>query len=110
MLPRDQYPTAIIHCPDCGAECNYVANSRAEMPTVYPGGYHPHERGSESCLKRQIRRLKKENEQLQAGLRAVINEDRLNLNDDLNAVAAIATIVLKAVKESKQPTLERSKR
>jgi len=52
-------PTAIIHCPDCGVECNFIANSPAEMPFSYPGTYKPHEKGSRGCLERQIRNLKK---------------------------------------------------
>lgn len=57
-------PTAIIHCPDCGVECNFVANCFAEMPFSYPGSYHPHEKGSQGCLKQQVRNLKKRIEQL----------------------------------------------
>lgn len=48
-----------IHCPDCGVECNFVANSLAEMPFVRSGTYRPHHRGSPGCLERQIRNLKK---------------------------------------------------
>ena len=52
------YPTAIIYCPDCGVECNFVANNPFEMPFSYPGTYKPHHRGGSECLKRQIKSLK----------------------------------------------------
>lgn len=57
-MQRESYPTAIIHCPDCGVECNFVANCLAEMPFSYPGTYHPHQKGSRECLERQVRNLK----------------------------------------------------
>lgn len=57
-MRREFYPTAIIHCPDCGVECNFVANCLAEMPFSYPGTYRPHQKGSRECLKRQVRNLK----------------------------------------------------
>lgn len=57
-------PTAIIHCPDCGVECNYVADCLAAMPVSYPGTYHPHQKGSRGCLERQVRNLKTRIEQL----------------------------------------------
>ncbi len=53
-------PTAIIHCPDCGVECNCVANCFAEMPSSYPGNYHSHQKGGRGCLERQIWNLKKQ--------------------------------------------------
>lgn len=56
--PPTPLPTAIIQCPDCGVECNYVANCLAEMPFSYPGSYHPHQKGSKECLERQVRNLK----------------------------------------------------
>lgn len=59
-----RYPTAIIHCPDCGVECNYVASCLAEMPFSYPGTYHPHQKGSRECLERQVRNLKMRFERL----------------------------------------------
>jgi len=58
------YPTAIIHCPDCGVECNFVANCFAQMPFSYPGTYHPHQKRSQECLERQVRILKARIERL----------------------------------------------
>jgi len=68
-------PTAIIHCPDCGVKCNYVADCLAAMPVSYPGTYHPHQKGSRECLERQVRNLKTRIEQLTeetAGKKSII--------------------------------------
>jgi len=58
------YPTDIIHCPDCEVECNFVADCFAQMPFSYPGTYHPHHRGSRGCLERQVGILKRKIERL----------------------------------------------
>lgn len=63
-MPYPRYPTVIIHCPDCDVECNFVANCLAEMPLFWPGTYHPHQKGSQECLERQVRNLKTRIKQL----------------------------------------------
>jgi len=64
MRDYRDYPTAIIHCPGCGVECNFVADRFDQMPFSYPGTYHPHHRGSRGCLERQILNLKERIEEL----------------------------------------------